>query len=149
MGAPFRPLQPSLVMAEALLNGAPATHAARWRRLAAAVGNHPACTAAVDELLAVSLAGWRVAPVGDGVRVGLVPAPGTAAEELAALQAVVLLVQSTGWSRLKTCSRRGCGRVFLDWTNGETRRACRVHRTHAGRRPRTAAETDDSPADPG
>ncbi len=126
--APYRALREPLIAAEGLLNGAVGSHRHRWRRLAEAVGDDQACATAVDELLAVSMTGCRLTPVNGGWRVALLPAPGTDPEEPAALQGLVLLVESAGWARLRRCGQPGWVQVFLDWTNGGNRRACSVHR---------------------
>lgn len=91
----------------------------------------PGLRAAIDQLLAALLHGWRVIPVGDRWRV-LTGQPGAAAGDLAAVQALALLVESAGWSRLKRCPREDCPAVFLDWTNAGNRRYCRAHRPPVG-----------------
>ncbi|MDJ0356617.1 CGNR zinc finger domain-containing protein [Paenarthrobacter sp. PH39-S1] len=143
MTAPYRPVQSSLALAEALLNGATSAHPGPWRQLAAAVGNSTACTATVNELLTVALARWKLANSGNGWRIALVSKPGITFDELAALQGLVLLVESVGWTRLKTCDFRSCGRVFLDWTNGGNRRGCSSHLHHPSKSLQASAAKKD------
>lgn len=83
---------------------------------------------AVNDLSAALPGGWQLAEEGAGHwRVVLVPASGADPTELAALQALVLLVEAGGWARLGRCARPGCPAVFLDATSGSNRRTCRAH----------------------
>lgn len=124
--APYRGLRGPLTRAEGLLNTRSGS-LARWRRLADAVGDDEACCAAVNDLLAGVVHGLRVLPDHGRWRVALLPSQGVEGEEVAALQALVLLVEAGGWSRLQHCDRTGCEQLFLDWTNAGSRRVCRRH----------------------
>lgn len=124
--APYPGLRDPLMHAEALLNTGSAS-LALWRRLADAVGDDDACCAAINGLLASRVHGLRVLPDHGRRRVALLPSPGVEGEEVAALQALVLLVEAGGWSRLQHCDRVGCEQLFLDWTNAGSRRVCRRH----------------------
>lgn len=127
--APYRALREPLAAAEQRLNDTtgPKRHQA-WQQLRDAIGDDRACVAAVDRLLAALQGSWRLVPVGGRWRVALTGRPGAAVGDLAAVQALVLLVESAGWSRLKPCAYQECNQVFLDWTNGGNRRDCRAHR---------------------
>jgi len=129
VGAPYRALRAPLATAEQRLNDTtdPTLHPA-WQQLRDATGDDQACVAAVDRLLAALLGSWRLVPVGDRWRVALTGQPAAAVGDPAAVQALVLLVESAGWSRLKPCAHPDCHQVFLDWTNGGNRRDCRAHR---------------------
>lgn len=138
--APYRTLREPLAAAEHRLNDTTDPNRQRaWQQLREAIGDDQACVAAVDRLLAALLGSWRLVPVGDRWRVALIGQPAVAVGDLAAVEALVLLVESAGWSRLKPCGHPECKQVFLDWTNGGNRRDCRTHRP-----PRTGA-----PAAPG
>jgi hypothetical protein len=116
---PFRSLAAGLAAAEDLLErGGPA-----WRRLAAAVDDHPAAARVLDDLLTGLTLGVRRTATGRW-RVVVDGAERDRAEVAAAL-ALALLVESGGWARIKRCRR--CGRVFPDATNGRTRAGCRRH----------------------
>lgn len=130
--APFASLRAGLAEAEQRLNSGPAVlhgrSAQQWRRLREAVGDQTACVEAINDLLAAVLGGWRLGAVEDGRwRVHLVPAAHVEPGELAAAQAVILLVEAGGWSRLGRCARPGCPSVFVDITSGGNRRTCRAH----------------------
>ncbi len=122
--APYLVLRGPLMHAEGLLNTGSAS-LALWRRLTDAVGDDDACCAAVNDLLANRVHGLRVLPNHGWWRVPLLPSPGVEGEEVAALQALVLLVEAGGWSRLQRCDRAGCKQLFLDGTNAGSRRVCR------------------------
>ena len=126
--APYPRLREQLLNAEACLNRGPATGPTnRWQRVRQAAGDDVACADAVNTLLSAVLAGWELVAVDDGRwRVSLVPASDVGPGELAAAQALVLLVEAGGWSRLGRCARPGCTWVFLDWTSGGNRRTCRA-----------------------
>lgn len=124
--APYRGLRGPLTRAEGLLNTRSGS-LALWRRLADAVGDDEACCAAVNDLLAAGVHGLRILPDHGRWRVALLPSPGVEGEEVAALQALALLVEAGGWSRLRRCDRTGCEQLFLDWTNAGSRRVCRRH----------------------
>lgn len=131
--APFSGLRHSLADAEAHLplaaTGEPGSRAwERWGCLQEAVGDPGAAAGAVDSLLGAVLPGWRLRQTAEGSwRVYLVPTVGVAAEELAAVQAVALLIEAGGWSRLGRCAALGCATVFLDINSGGNRRVCRAH----------------------
>jgi len=130
---PYRALREPLAAAEQRLNDtSDTTRLEGWRQLRDAVGNDQACDSALDRLLAALLHGWRVIPVGERWRVALIGQPGAAAGDLAAVQALALLVESASWSRLKRCPHQDCSAVFLDWTNPGNRRHCRAHRPPVG-----------------
>lgn len=130
--APCRMLRESLADAKLRLNEADETEPhAGWHRLRDA-DTEQARTAAANDLLTATLAGWRSAELHGRWRVGLIPQRHIDPAELAAVQALVHLVEADGWSRLDRCNRAGCERVFLDWTNSGRRRACRVHRPGPG-----------------
>lgn len=100
----------------------------QWGRLQAAADDPGAAAVAVNDLLGAVMSGWRLRQTTEGVwRVHLVPAAGATAEELAAVQAVVLLIEAGGWSRLGRCAAPACTTVFFDITSGGNRRACRAH----------------------
>lgn len=131
--APFSELRRSLVNAEAHLSLA-ATGALfsgaweQWGCLQEAVGDPGAAACAVDGLLGAVLPGWRLRQTAEGSwRVHLVPAAGTAAEELDAVQAMALLIEAGGWTRLGRCAAPGCATAFFDITSGSNRRVCRAH----------------------
>jgi len=125
--APYLELRSSLADAEQRLNtGAVDALAQRWRRVADAVDEETGMDA-VNGLLAVVIEGWRLARGPDRWHIVLVGAPQVAATDVAAARALVLLIESAGWSRVKRCDRPACSRVFLDWTNGASRRGCRIH----------------------
>lgn len=124
---PFRRLRPALEYADVLLSGPQGG----WARLASVVGDEQACTDALNTLLADAGVTLRVGRHGD--EWALLARDGTDAYgEAAACCAVALLVQHSGWGRLVRCAQPSCDRVFLDWSNGGTRRQCRHH----GTRPR-------------
>lgn len=130
--APYRALRELLGVAEQRLNDTSSAQLDGWKQLRDAVGNDQACGAAIDRLLAALLHGWRVIPVGDRRRVVLTGQPGAAAGDLAAVQALALLVESASWSRLKRCPREDCPAVFLDWTNARQPPVLPSHRPPVG-----------------
>jgi predicted RNA-binding Zn ribbon-like protein len=127
--APSATLRVALAEAEQRLNdNPPGTPANAWGRLREAVGNEQACASAVNALLAALLGGWLlIAPEEGRWWVTLLPAAHVQVSELAAAQALVLVIESGGWSRLRRCNGPGCDRVFLDFTSGGNRRGCRTH----------------------
>lgn len=130
--APYAGLREPLAGAEQRLNpssGGPAgASAERWRRVRETTGDPVECAVAVNDLLAAVLGGWRLVPVEEGRwQVALLPAERVDPGELAAAQALALLVEAGGWSRLGRCTHPGCTAVLLDSTSGGNRRACRAH----------------------
>ena len=130
---PLRPafagLRDALTAAEQRLNNAhEETSMDPWRRVAAAVGDQQAGLSALNGLLATVLSGLRLIHHDDGeCRVALVPHAHVQPGELAAAQALALLVEAGGWTRVGRCTHRGCSRVFTDITSGGNRRTCPVH----------------------
>ena len=62
---------------------------------------------------------------------------------MAAGQALVLLVEAGGCSRLGRCARSECPRVFIDITSGGNCRSCRIHyRSRRVRQTDVAADAD-------
>jgi hypothetical protein len=146
--APYSSLRAGLAEAEQRLNPGQAVldekSAQRWRRLHHAAGDETACVEAINDLLAAVPGGWQLAALEGGRRrVHLVPAAHVEPAELAAVQALVLLVEAGGWSRLGRCARPGCPRVFVDITSGGNRRTCRAHdRSRRVRQADSAADDD-------
>ncbi|MGY1608487.1 CGNR zinc finger domain-containing protein [Geodermatophilus sp. SYSU D00700] len=97
---------------------------AGWAHLADAVGDAGRCTTALRNLL--EQADLRVALHGDAAP-RLVVVAGIGPEDALALVSLTLFVHATGWNRIGRCARTGCGRVFVDITNGASRRACDHH----------------------
>lgn len=131
--APFSGLRQPLADAERHLSlagaGEPGDRShEQWKRLREAVGDPSAAAGAVNDLLDAAVARWRLRQTAEASwRVHLVPTAGTTGEELAAVQAVALLVEAGGWSRLGRCAAPGCASVFVDVTSGGNRGVCRAH----------------------
>jgi len=106
--------------------------AALWRGLAQSVGGEHQVIEALDALLLVNVSGWRLTERDGCTKVMLAGSTELESGELAAVQALALLLESGGTGRLKRCRRGGCDKVFLDWTNAGTRLHCRA----CGRNPR-------------
>ncbi len=133
---PFRALATGLTDAEDLLNGdGHIVVTASWKQLAAAADDDPvACTQALNDILADLRVELQQDLTTTACRVLLTGAPKRSTQEVRAAQALALLVETGGWSRLKRCRQRNCARVFPDVTNGCSRVGCRIHptrRTHA------------------
>lgn len=120
---PFRELDPGLAAAERLLEvGEPA--------LAAVLGALPDEQAAADRLndaLAGSGATPRLRRDGVRWRVVVLPEGAGPGQVAGAAMALAALVAADGWARVKRCAVPGCGRPFVDRTNGRTRHRCHVH----------------------
>lgn len=146
--APYSSLRAGLAEAEQRLNPSEAVlggePAKGWQRLHQAVGDETACVQAINDLLTAAPGRWQLTAAEDGRRrVHLIPAAHVEPAELAAVQALVLLVEAGGWSRLGRCARPGCPRVFVDITSGGNRRTCRSHDpSHRVRRTDTTADDD-------
>jgi hypothetical protein len=115
---PFRMLDPGLALAERILAGdvrdVPA--AELLRRVAAVLPDEDA--AAVHLNLSLEILGVRprLCRNGDGWRF----------EFADAATMLAVLVDRSGWERIRRCIR--CGRPFIDRTMGATTRSCPVHR---------------------
>lgn len=126
--APFVALRVPLGDAERRLNGsAPGTSNRLWGLLAGRAGGGGSVDTAVDALLTETVSGWRWGADVGRPKIMLVGKSGLEPAELAAVQAVALLLESGGTSRLRRCLRKGCSEIILDWTNGGGRRVCRAH----------------------
>ncbi len=150
--APYSSLRAGLAEAEQRLNPDQVVQdgesAQRWRRLRQAAGDQTACVEAINDLLAAVSGGWQLAALEDGRRrVHLVPPAHVELAELAAVQALVLLVEAGSWSRLGQCARPGCPRLFVDITSGGNRRTCRAH-DRSRRVRQTDVAADDDRAEP-
>jgi len=124
---PFPGLREALLDAEGFMNRRAAAPEASWERLRKAKGDEDAAADAVNGLLSEAFRGLRLGRHGDGWRVFLAGPAQADPKELAAVQALVLLVEHGGWSRVRRCGRAGCERVVLDITSGGNRRACPSH----------------------
>ena len=126
--APFPQFRSALLDAEAYLNGVLARETPQaWRALGDAASDGDA---AQFDMLGALLAAQRLRLEMSRVRgewmlvaVGVVPREASAAVAIAALL-------DGGGGRLKRCRVDGCVNVFLDWTNGASRTACRLHPRH-------------------
>lgn len=132
VSAPYTVLREPLVAAEGWLNLPDTASAALWRGLAQSVGGEHQVIEALDALLLVNVSGWRLTERDGCTKVMLAGRTELESGELAAVQALALLLESGGTGRLKRCRRGGCDKVFLDWTNAGTRLHCRA----CGRNPR-------------
>ncbi len=103
-----------------------------WHRLAHNVGGEHQVIQPLDAPLAASVSGWRLTERDGCPKIMLAGRTELESGELAAVQALALLLESGGTGRLKRCRRGGCHKVFLDWTNAGTRLHCRA----CGRNPR-------------
>lgn len=130
--APYTVLREPLVAAGGWLNLPDTASAALWRGLAQSVGGEHQVIEALDALLLANVSGWRLTERDGCTKVMLAGRTELESGELAAVQALALLLESGGTGRLKRCRRGGCDKVFLDWTNAGTRLHCRA----CGRNPR-------------
>ncbi|MDN5934126.1 MAG: hypothetical protein L0I24_24145 [Pseudonocardia sp.] len=132
---PFHALTAGLADAEDLLNGdgrTPAT--ASWTRLADAIDSDPTtCAQALNDILADLGVELQPDPTIPTWRVVLTVAPKRSAQEVRAAQALALLIEASGWTRLKRCRHRNCARVFPEATNGCSRVCWRRHPTRPTR----------------
>ena len=123
---PFRELDPALARAERLL----ATNDALDGELAAVLAALPdehAATERLNETLARTGAVPRLRHDGERWRLVVVGERLAAGEVAAAAVALAALVAATGWTRVKRCAVPGCGRPFVDRTNGRSRHRCGEH----------------------
>lgn len=132
VSAPYTVLREPLVAAERWLNSNDTAPASLWRRLAHNVGGEHQVIQPLDALLAASVSGRRLTKRDGCTKIMLAGRTELESGELAAVQALALLLESGGTGRLKRCRRGGCHKVFLDWTNAGTRLHCRA----CGRNPR-------------
>jgi hypothetical protein len=134
--APFSTLRLALVEAQRRLNRCSNNQVDPWLAVRQAAGGHQqGVLTAVNALLAVSVQSWQLAVQPEGrCRVYLQATGQTTSFELAAAQALALLIDAGGGSRLGQCAHTGCTAVFLDVTSGGNRRKCDPHqsRRHTG-----------------
>jgi predicted RNA-binding Zn ribbon-like protein len=83
---------------------------------------------ALNAVLDAAGAAPRLHPVDGRWRVVAVDGSGEPGELVAAACGLADLVAAAGWRRLKRCE--ACGEVFVDRTNGCSRRWCARHRAH-------------------
>jgi predicted RNA-binding Zn ribbon-like protein len=119
-------LDPALTQAERLL----ATEDARYGGLVAVLAALPdelAATDRLNEALARTGAVPRLRRDGERWQLVVVGERPTAGEVAAAAGGLAALVAATGWTRVKRCTVPGCGRPFVDRTNGCSRHRCGEH----------------------
>lgn len=110
VGPPYRILDPALRDAEALL-------ATAFADVCAVLPDEGTAVRRLNRVLA--RATLRVEPWDGCWRIAVADPVGAAATALA------VVTVTGGWRRLKRCVR--CGRMFVDRTNGATRRGCADH----------------------
>jgi hypothetical protein len=126
--APFPQFRSALLDAEAYLNGFLAGETLQaWRALRDAASDGDTVFDMLGALLTAQRLRLEMSRVrGEWVLVAV----GAVPREASAAVAIAALLDGGGGGRLKRCRVDGCVNVFLDWTNGASRTACRLHPRH-------------------
>ncbi|MFF0308700.1 hypothetical protein ACFYSC_14800 [Streptosporangium sp. NPDC004379] len=131
---PFRELDPELERAERLLE-AGSLGRGGLASVLAALPDEDAAAGELNETLARYGAVPRLRREGGRWRLVVLTERSPSGETAAAAAALAALVAAAGWERVKRCVVTGCGRPFVDRTNGRTRHRCGEHVRHTGSGP--------------